>query len=516
MDFALVEEIPDDPGLAASWNDLVMRTGHPEVCFTYEWAAAVAEAFAETVQPFLILAHEGGQLAGVAVLGRRRDETRRLSFLGGTTADYCDFVSHPQDRYRFVEGVLGEISRQGGNEMTLTNIPARSATWEALGHFAAKHWRSVRHPDGVCPQVRFDSGPDRDRLRDSLRTKRRRYQLRTLERLGPVEVDHVESWNVVAEELEDFLPSHVARFLVNGRTSPLVLEERRHFLHSLCRRLSRRGWLRLSRLRVAGKTIAWGIGFVFAGKWLWYMPTHDVEQEQRSPGDVLVRSVLERALDTPDLSVLDLGHGDEPYKMRLANSEDRIRQVTLTTSRGRYVELSLRRRLVDGLGRWPAADRAARGLVGLATRAATVRVARPDDSSSGFRGGAGASGNGRGGDAARGSFTEESRHWSVKALDWKILGRAALACGADSRDRKRLFRAAERLHDGARGVALVGADGGPLCLGWLSRPGEMVLHDPWVAPDLSRRGSRDLTGRIVAELAARCAALEDRDGGQRS
>ena len=82
--------------LRDQWNALVRQMERPEVFYTWEWARAVERAYQSSLKPLLLLGHEGDTLAGVVALAT--DEAgKQISFLAGSTADYCDFICSPAD-----------------------------------------------------------------------------------------------------------------------------------------------------------------------------------------------------------------------------------------------------------------------------------------------------------------------------------------------------------------------------------------------------------------------------------
>ena len=89
--------IPDDPALRKQWDALVERMPSPEVFYTYEWAASVERAYRDVLVPWLLLAYEDRELKGIAALATEPN-SGQVSWLAGSTADYCDFVSRAADR----------------------------------------------------------------------------------------------------------------------------------------------------------------------------------------------------------------------------------------------------------------------------------------------------------------------------------------------------------------------------------------------------------------------------------
>ena len=68
--------IPQDQRIRERWNALVHQMERPEVFYTCEWAIAVDQAYRASIEPLLVLAHEGEALVGVAALAA--DEAARL------------------------------------------------------------------------------------------------------------------------------------------------------------------------------------------------------------------------------------------------------------------------------------------------------------------------------------------------------------------------------------------------------------------------------------------------------
>ena len=329
----LLREIPDDANLRQQWNALAHCAEQAQVFFTYEWALAVQRAYHETLHPLIVLAYDQRQyLRGVGALAT--DHTT-ASFLCATTGDYCDFLSSPEDRPAFVSAVLAELRTQGIHRVTLTNLPADSATSAALQQAAATNgyfWFARTAYD--CAQVvlsRLERRPGEVKPRLPQKKKLRR-ALSALGQDAPVQLDHARSWHDVEAILPMFVRAHVARFLVTGRISNLARPERQVFLQELAKLLCESGWLTLTRLASGSKTYAWNYGFEFGGTWFWYQPTFDSDVEKFSPGFCLLAKIIEEAAASPEMKTVDLGLGAEDYKTSFGNETRETLYVTLRHS----------------------------------------------------------------------------------------------------------------------------------------------------------------------------------------
>ena len=310
----------------------------PEVFYTYQWATAVQCAYRSSLVPFLILAYEADTLVGVVALATDPGD-QTASFLAGTTADYCDFLSHPSHREPLVQAAFSELRKARIEKMELANLPADSATHRAIRSAATKHgYRVFLRPAYLCAQVQLGSRERREDLKNGLLHKKMfRRNFKALGKKGLVALVHRRSWDEIEEVLPKYSAAHVARFLATGRISNLVKADRRVFLHQLARSLSAPGWMTLTRLMVGDQPVAWNYGFQFGGSWFWYQPTFDSKVEQYSPGYCLLLKIIMEACDDSEMAIVDMGLGEEGYKERVANGTLPTLHGTVTTSLGSFV-----------------------------------------------------------------------------------------------------------------------------------------------------------------------------------
>lgn len=333
MQIVVMEEIPEDPALRQSWNKLARAMEHPEVFYTYEWAIAIQRTYRASLAPVVCFAYQGDSLAGIVALATRVG-TGEVVFLATDTADYCDFLSELDVRQKFVEAVLCELKNRKIAKLALANLPADSPSVSAVSIACKRygyHLYSV--PAYHCARVILGSVEEREKLKQSVASKKRlRRNLRELEKLDSLSLQHDSEWEKIGPVLQIFSRAHVARFLETGRISNLLRPERRAFLSELACELSASGWICLSRLFVGPTTVAWNYGFRFSGSWFWYQPTVNSRYGDFSPGYCLLAKIVEEACDSPDISVVDLGLGEEEYKHRFATSNRRTLYCKLNQS----------------------------------------------------------------------------------------------------------------------------------------------------------------------------------------
>jgi CelD/BcsL family acetyltransferase involved in cellulose biosynthesis len=361
----LHQEIPEDPNLRRQWNDVVLQMERPEVFYTWEWAMAVQSAYQGSLKPLLFLGYERDRLAGVASLATDA-AGENVTFLGATTGDYCEFLTHPQRRAGFVDAVSAELAKTKASSVTLANLPEDSATPAAVRAASANHGFHLHvRPAYLCAQVELASGAQRQELKATLAGKKKLRQcLRAMEREGPVSFIHLQSYEQIQAAFPGFADAHVARFQATQRISSLSTPERRLFLQELARCFSDSGVVTLSVLTIADRPVAWNYGFQFQGSWFWYQPTFDSRWEEQSPGYCLLARIVIEACDMDEMNVVDMGLGAEGYKERFGNSTRQTLYVTATKSWRRHLQEVARYRMASVLKSSPNLESVVRRVLG--------------------------------------------------------------------------------------------------------------------------------------------------------
>jgi hypothetical protein len=129
-------------------------------------------------------------------------------------------------------------------------------------------------------------------------------------------------------------------------------ETSRDFIRRLAATCAELGILRLGIMNVSGKPAAAQLWIMDRGTATMYKTAYDAQFAQWSVGTVLMAAMFEHLIDRDGATEIDLGVGDEPYKMDWV-SEARplvgIEALNLRTARGRW--LLLRRGARDVLRR---------------------------------------------------------------------------------------------------------------------------------------------------------------------
>lgn len=518
MRLTWTHELPAQPEFRELWNELVFQMEKPEVFYTWEWAAAVVSALKGGALPWIATAYEGDELVGVVALAKA-SETEAV-FLAGTTADYCDFVSRPAQRKEFVDAVLNAVREAGIRSVVLANLPADSATAAALQ--ANDSFNSFLRTGYICAQVQLGHGEERKSLADSLLKKKMyRRSINTLQRIGPVSLQHDRGAGLERGVVERFCVTHVARFLATGRLSNLVSAARRDFLRQLAGLLAEKGWFDLSILRAGSWVLALNYGFRFQGSWFWYQPTIVNKFDELSPGYCLLAKIVEDASRDSEAHMVDLGLGAEGYKERFANGQRTTLHATLSRGRINLWTVKGRYRAAETIKKRPWLESFARGVQ------SRLQGGRERMQKNGL-----ASTLARAGSRLRESVIGIDEvflfQWPIHGdpgdrpqklvpLTWEILATAAMRYANDSETMEYLLRSSARFRSiENKGYALPGEDGVAQHFVWvgpyqgfvmdevkevLHAPSEnsVMIFDCWTPRELRGRG---LYARAIGQLAA--------------
>ena len=518
-DFGLKMRIVAHAGLPEfreQWNALVHKVERPQVFYSYEWAEAVAHAYGESLNPLILAGYREEQLVGVVALAHD-SASGHVSFLAGSTADYCDFISAPEDREQFVVLAMQELRRAGVRQVSLANLPADSASAQVLQSNAGRTGYSVfSRPAYLCAQVPLDSNERRTHTRKSARNKLRRF----INAAGDSDfvVRHHDDFSNFEHECLEFTIAHVQRFLTSQRVSNLIRPQRRAFLVELARLLSLRGWFTLSTLQRHGRTIAWNYGFRFAGNWFWYQPAFDIEMADCSPGSYLLCEILRQASEDSEIRNVDLGLGDEEYKHRYSKCSRPTLHITASSPGRKAIEVC-RYRSAELVKRSPRLERNVRAWAGKAAKirqtvasngivyAISHYARRAAEALTGSR---------------EVSFFEctnprlSANTLSLQPLSTRLLAKATMEYENDAPTLAYALRSAGRLNSGSvSGFALTTESGNPVHFCWVApfegfhlselrqvlkepAPNAVLLFDCWTPS--AQRGNGHY-GACIAEVA---------------
>ena len=318
-----------------AWNSLV-ALGTNSVFQTYQWHRSWWHCYGRWFEPLFLTVSDAHAVKGAAALCLEETATgtRLVRFMGDGRADYCDLLAG-KDPGTVAAIVRGLIDYGHWDMADLGSIPAESPTVGTLKSVcAAAGLRVMVHDQFLCPTllVRGHETATR-RLADKPSLRRRQNYF---ERIGRLSFRDLTAASEIEPHLERFFEQHIARWSGTSTPSLFCDPANRAFYRDLMRRLDGTGWLLFSLVEFEGQPIAYHYGFDYDDAILWYKPSFDPAFAPRSPGLVLVRHLIRRAL-ADGRRELDFTIGDEPFKRRFTNAVRKTVKVQIFRNPALYM-----------------------------------------------------------------------------------------------------------------------------------------------------------------------------------
>jgi CelD/BcsL family acetyltransferase involved in cellulose biosynthesis len=317
--------------LCRQWNELVDAAEWASVFQRFEWVDAWWGSFGTGVRLQLLLVHDNdGQLLAIAPLmlvddrnwGVRRT---RLMLLGTSNhaSDYADFIvrrGHAAARRAILDWIAAQ--RECWTELELLNLPAASPSLAELTGPEALPSTLLQYAAEAPARVLEDRAAD---LRAANKKSLRRH-VNGFAREGELVWKRLSDIDERAGHFDAFFDQHVARWASTPTPSLFTDPAQRAFYLRLAAGLAPAGLLHFSVVLFRQQPIAYHFGFERDGVFTWYKPSYDPAMERRSPGEVLIKFLLDDAI-ARELREFDFTIGAEPFKFRFANQLRRVYRV---------------------------------------------------------------------------------------------------------------------------------------------------------------------------------------------
>jgi CelD/BcsL family acetyltransferase involved in cellulose biosynthesis len=304
-DFARLEE------LSAEW-DRLWRSSASEIFQRFAWTRAFWKACGSKFSVCAMVVHDGAVIIGILPLA---SDGKTIRFLA--EADYNDLICEERWAPTVLAATMGALFEMPWGTCVLDNLSADSRIVRHLPTLPPSLRKKV-HLVFACPCPTTVSEEGRDVFARLAKKESLRRHENKLQRKGRLMFRHVESRGEIHQHLPHFFQQQIARRALLGQRSHFQDPEKRAFYAALVDELDPRGELRFAVLELDGRPVAYHFGFQLNGKLTWYQSGFDVDLWHCSPGEVLIRKLLQYA-DETGLRELDFTIGGEMYKSRFAN-----------------------------------------------------------------------------------------------------------------------------------------------------------------------------------------------------
>lgn len=288
-----------------AWREILSTSGVDRLFNSPTWCDAYAEAYLEDDDVFgwTLEASDG---APMAVLAFRREPARgtfalrRATFLadGSFDSDYLDLVIRPGHERAAVERGLELLARERGlDAVVLSGIPNDSTSLPVLHEILERrHLPSRERPVDCCAAT---LAPTMDEYVATLKSRVRskvRSSLRRAHELGAV-FGWCDDPKTLSNDLEGLYDLHTRRWRSIDEPGSFSDPRRRKLYDRLMPRLLERGALRLSRLDLDGRPIAYQLGIVEGDTYYQLQEGYDPDRTEFRVGNALRAESVSRLIE---------------------------------------------------------------------------------------------------------------------------------------------------------------------------------------------------------------------------
>ncbi|GAC1385594.1 MAG: hypothetical protein NVSMB45_14620 [Ginsengibacter sp.] len=236
-----------------------------------------------------------------------------------THKDRLDFIGNIDDP-EILDAILLD-ARNSVNDFSgfvFYFIPDSSTTGQRLHEAAARLGLGCyKKGEILCPVLEIANDPQ-----VALSVTKKKSLIRHenyFKREGDLEVLHFNTAEDILPYLDDFFEQHITRRnLTEGKSRFLDPGYRSQF-KQLTIELGSTGWLRFTCLKWNGKFLAFHWGLSYRGRYLYAIPSFNIEFINHSPGEVMLRQLIIAAI-SEGATTFDLGIGNQEYKQRFCTS----------------------------------------------------------------------------------------------------------------------------------------------------------------------------------------------------
>jgi CelD/BcsL family acetyltransferase involved in cellulose biosynthesis len=304
----------DCPDLSPTVWARLLRLGETDaVNLTWHWQRSWWKAFGRG-QLLLIGARRGDELVALAPLFSDGGMIFNLC-----PEDMLDFVGDISDA-AVLDAILNAARDrvEGFLGFRFYFMPDTSRSGNRLQQAARRlGLRCIREESLPCPWLDIDGQPEVAQA--CIRKRSLVRHERWFRREGDVHVECLVAAAEVLQHMDDFFQQHVARRAATPHPSLFVEARQRDYYRELTQVAASQGWLRFTRVLWNGKPIGHHFGLAYHGRYLWGIPTFNIELARFSPGEVVLRQVLLQAI-CEGAARFDFGPGDESYKRRFSTN----------------------------------------------------------------------------------------------------------------------------------------------------------------------------------------------------
>lgn len=326
--------------LEPEWNRLLAAGGGTPFQ-TYDWVQSWFEAFAGQVEPRVIVALGSPGLTAIAPMCLR--DGRLVTFAGYPQNDYGGVLVDPEQSgvYEELAGVVAALGARGRGVL-LDQLAEGHPAWRGLiGPLESTRALWSLTPVNPCPAMVLDDPSAARALYAKSNMTRWTNWFKSRGRLAfGVENDPAAG----ARLLETLFAQHLQRWDHSATPSAFHDPRMQAFYRGFVHRMMPKDLVRIAVLSLNDAPLAILLFLHLDGVFYLYKASYDIEYGRKSPGQVILRFLLDYALESGAREI-DFTRGSESYKNRFCNVVRYNHRLVIYPNRARKWAADVRRRL---------------------------------------------------------------------------------------------------------------------------------------------------------------------------
>jgi CelD/BcsL family acetyltransferase involved in cellulose biosynthesis len=295
------------------WMNLLQQSNTNTVNLTWKWQRMWWESFGKG-ELLLLLAEKNGEPVALAPFFTKSGMIYNLC--PEDSLDIIGDITDPEILDALLISARKKVQDFAG--FLFYFIPETSKTGLRLKE-SAKRLGLHFAEQGNIPSPYIDLKMHPEKVVQLTRKKSLRRHENYFLKNGDLRVFHFKKAKDILSNLENFFEQHIQRRSATHAQSIFKDVRQREYYRKLTKELDQSGWLRFTIVQWNGKPIAYHYGLSYEGRYLFGIPSFEIELAMHSPGEVLLKHLITAAIDE-NASTFDFGIGEEPYKYRFATN----------------------------------------------------------------------------------------------------------------------------------------------------------------------------------------------------
>ncbi|MBI5701760.1 GNAT family N-acetyltransferase [Candidatus Saganbacteria bacterium] len=320
--------------LGSIWDELLQQCQNNTIFLTFEWLLAWWEDYGAGHKLFIIIIRNDKNIIAIAPFMITKE--RKLQFIGHDVSDYLDIIIADEKEKCFE--LIFETLKRFGNEWDWAEfvyIPQDSPFF-GLWEKNLKKLKTIQYEIKLdCFSIVLDlykNGGNWESLEKTLPPKRRndlKRCSRLLNEMGKLSFHRLSKFKEIEAAFAYFASNHKRRWKEAGQGSQFDSDlQNKHYLNT-ARMLAPKGWVELSCIMIDGEYVAMAFGYIYEGRYYYYTPTFNPDYWKCSPGNVLIKYLIESFYQEGKIKVFDMLRGQEKYKYSWAKDERPLYRITI-------------------------------------------------------------------------------------------------------------------------------------------------------------------------------------------